>query len=197
MDTEEMSRRGTEDAELGEPNPFYYQHYYHYRRSFDRIRRQQRSQAIRTRAGFVVAFIAAIAGATALLFVRMPTQPTLSLASTATMTVVATITPKPLFPTPTVVPIEIAPETNEVHSGLQLNGFAVVSNTAGKSLRARSEPNLQAQIQASFREGERVQVLEGPVEADNLRWWRVEGAQGSGWSAELSPNGDTLLTPSS
>ena len=39
MDTEEMYRRGVADAEQGEPHPFYYQHYYQYRRGYDRTRR--------------------------------------------------------------------------------------------------------------------------------------------------------------
>ena len=36
MDTEEMYQRGVADAERGELHPFYYQHYYHYRRGYDR-----------------------------------------------------------------------------------------------------------------------------------------------------------------
>src|SRR5207247_3336673 len=39
MDTEEMYRRGVADAAQGEPHPFYYQHYYQYRRGYDRARR--------------------------------------------------------------------------------------------------------------------------------------------------------------
>ena len=41
MDTEEMYRRGIADAEQGEPHPFYYQHYYQYRRGYDQARRRQ------------------------------------------------------------------------------------------------------------------------------------------------------------
>src|SRR5689334_15870409 len=41
MDTEEMYRRGIADAEQGEPHPFYYQHYYQYRRGYDQARRRR------------------------------------------------------------------------------------------------------------------------------------------------------------
>mgnify|MGYP007071095895 FL=1 len=41
MDTEEMYRRGVADAEHGEPHPFYYQHYYQYRRAYDNARRSK------------------------------------------------------------------------------------------------------------------------------------------------------------
>ncbi|HEX5691467.1 MAG TPA: hypothetical protein VFX76_15750, partial [Roseiflexaceae bacterium] len=46
MDTEEMYQRGIADAERGELHPFYYQHYYHYRRGYDRARRQMQHPAI-------------------------------------------------------------------------------------------------------------------------------------------------------
>ena len=43
MNTEDMAQRGADDAAHGdEPNPFYYQHYYHYRRSYNRMRQRQR-----------------------------------------------------------------------------------------------------------------------------------------------------------
>src|SRR5262245_7226595 len=41
MDTEEMYRRGVADAAQGEPHPFYYQHYYQYRKGYDRARRSR------------------------------------------------------------------------------------------------------------------------------------------------------------
>lgn len=192
MDTEEMSRRGAEDAEHGDLNPFYYQHYYHYRRGFDRIRRQRRSRTMR---GWLAAAVGVgLVVTTAVFFLlRSPKSQEPPTTGIALATIAVTATPRPLFPTPTLPPT--ATTQAEQTTGLQINGFAIVSNTAGKSLRARSKPSLTAQIQATFREGERVQLLEGPVDADGLRWWRVEGEQGSGWSAELSPNGDTLLAP--
>jgi hypothetical protein len=41
MDTEEMYRRGLADAAQGDPHPFYYQHYYQYRKGYDRGRRSR------------------------------------------------------------------------------------------------------------------------------------------------------------
>ncbi len=40
--TSEMYERGAADAERGEFNPFYYQHYYYYRQGYDSVRRRNR-----------------------------------------------------------------------------------------------------------------------------------------------------------
>src|SRR5215216_4127072 len=42
-----MYERGAADADQGEPHPFYYQHYYHYRRGYDRARRRLRRPGVR------------------------------------------------------------------------------------------------------------------------------------------------------
>jgi hypothetical protein len=54
---------------------------------------------------------------------------------------------------------------------------------------------VQGAIQARIPEGSEVTLLEGPVEADGFRWWRVESPAGSGWSAEGSPEGAVYLEP--
>ncbi|HWQ13956.1 MAG TPA: hypothetical protein VNL77_14245, partial [Roseiflexaceae bacterium] len=65
----------------------------------------------------------------------------------------------------------------------------------GRPLRGRAAAGLSAPVRVAFPEGERVRLLEGPVEADGYTWWRVEGPSGAGWSAERSPEGVVWLTP--
>ena len=193
MDTEEMSRRGIEDAGRGDPDPFYYQHYYYYRRSYDQARRRNMPLLRRFRTGLLISGLIGALAVTVFLFSREPLQPQSTTASAAEVLPVPTATPKPLFPTPTLPP---PTEFVEQVVTLQTNAFAVVSNTAGKTLRGRAEPSLKAKVQTTFSEGERVRLVEGPVEADGLRWWRVEGEKGSGWSAEQSAEGIAWLLPS-
>ena len=194
MNTDDMAQRGADDAEHGdEPNPFYYQHYYHYRRTYNRVR--QRQQPLYRRAVFWFIGLAVVAALAFFLlrdtmFVARP--PTLTPRAQAAY-VQPTATPRPLFPTPTALE-PTAPPTPS--AGLQTNVFATVSNTAGKVLRSRAQPNLKAKVVTTFKEGERVRLVEGPVDADGLRWWRIEGEHGQGWSAENSPQGDVWLVPS-
>ncbi|MDQ2998963.1 MAG: SH3 domain-containing protein, partial [Chloroflexota bacterium] len=59
----------------------------------------------------------------------------------------------------------------------------------------RKQPNLKAAVIAAFKAGERVRILEGPIEADGFTWWQIEGAGGSGWSAQQSKEGVVWLQP--
>ncbi len=79
------------------------------------------------------------------------------------------LTPFPVAPGPTGV---IAP-----------GGRAVVVNPGG--LNVRASPSLNADIVAGLDLGDGVEVLEGPVSADDVTWWRVRTADGfEGWAAE-------------
>lgn len=196
MNTDDMAQRGADDAEHGdEPNPFYYQHYYHYRRSYNRAR--QRQKPVYRRA--VLWLIGVVGVAAIALFAlnnqQLVTRPPAAAASAKAPTIRSTTTPQPLFPTPTATPEPNAAPEQPI--GLQVNAFALITNTAGKALRGRAQPNLTAKVLTTFNEGERVRLLEGPVEADGLRWWRIESDRGNGWSAEYSPKGDVWLTPTS
>jgi len=63
----------------------------------------------------------------------------------------------PIFPTPTLEPTP----TPVV---LQIGASAQVVNTEG-TLRGRKQPSLKAAAIAAFKAGERVHILEGPIEA--------------------------------
>jgi hypothetical protein len=107
--------------------------------------------------------------------------------------VVVTVTPTPFVPTatppPTTIPT-VTPPPSPTPEGLFVGGKAVVSGT-GSALRLRSDPGLQATTLKTVSDGTVLKILEGPREADNLRWWRMQdetdGAEG--WAAE------TYLTP--
>ncbi len=107
--------------------------------------------------------------------------------------VVVTATPTPIVPTATLRPTDIpqpTPLPTSTPEGLFIGGEAIVSGT-GSALRLRSDPGLQSTTLKTVTDGTRLKILEGPRDADNLRWWRLQdqsdGAEG--WAAE------TYLTP--
>lgn len=109
--------------------------------------------------------------------------------------VVVTVTPTPIVPTATLRPTDVpqpTPAPTATPEGLFIGGEAVVSGT-GSALRLRSDPGLQSTTLKTVTDGTRLKILEGPRDADNLRWWRTQdptdGAEG--WAAE------TYLTPAS
>src|SRR5215470_7015826 len=115
MDTEEMYQRGLADAERGELHPFYYQHYYHYRRGYDHARRSLRRPALdwggRPRLGrLAVALAVLIAlGAGGFFVLRARSQASVAshtppIAPTVRAAVTAAVARTPIFPTITPSP---------------------------------------------------------------------------------------------
>jgi hypothetical protein len=197
MDTEEMYRRGVADAAQGEPHPFYYQHYYQYRKGYDRARRsrglaggyqnlyRQRRVWLLAAAGLVLAGIAIFFS------MRWRSQSATALPPTPVIALAAATRPPtrtPIFPTPTSTPTETL-------AVLQIGAGAQIVNIEGSVLRGRKQPNLKAVATAAFKAGERVRILEGPVDADGFTWWKIEGASGTGWSAQGSKEGVVWLQP--
>jgi hypothetical protein len=199
MDTKEMYQRGLADAEHGELHPFYYQHYYHYRRGYDHARRRLRRPSVNwsgqprwSRLALALAALVAI-GAGALFVLRARSQPTTAvgtpaIAPTARAAVTAATLRTPIFPT-------ITPSPPPPQLIMRVGGAALVANTEGRPLRGHLKPSLTSPAQVGFKEGERVQIREGPVEADGYTWWRLEGQSGTGWSAERSKEGVVWLQP--
>src|SRR3712207_409603 len=161
MDTEEMYRRGIADAEKGDPHPFYYQHYYQYRRGYDRARRRlglpggaydpRRWRTLLLAATTVVAIVATLfiwRGRMQALTARPPDIQATALPATALPT------RTPIFATPT-------PEPTAAPLVLKVGGRAPVVNTQGAALRGRREPGVRAAVTASFKEGEQLRVVEG------------------------------------
>lgn len=196
MDTEEMYRRGAADAEQGEPHPFFYQHYYPYRRGYDAARRRLRWSRAPANARsllwlpILAVMLAAVGyGAFALLTRRATPDPAPALASPPTAA--------PTRPAPTRTPIfsTATPPPTATPLALHVGGLARVVGTGGRPLRGRESPGLQSPVTAAFPEGEQVRLVEGPVDADGYTWWRIEGQSGAGWSAQGSPEGAVWLEP--
>lgn len=191
MDTDEMYQRGVADAERDELHPFYYQHYYHYRRGYDHTRR-----AIRRANGELpwrlIASIAACILIAAGIWWFIGNRNNNSVASTPEVTatapvIVATPVRTPLFPTMTP---SVTPEPK-----LEIEASAWIVNTAGSPLRGRQEPTINSPVRATFKEGEQVKILGGPIEADGYTWWQLEGSTGIGWSAERSNENVEWISP--
>ncbi len=102
--------------------------------------------------------------------------------------IVVTVTATPIIPTATARPTAIPAATitpTPTPEGLYIGGNAIVAGT-GSALRLRSDPGLQSTTLKTVSDGARLKILEGPRDADDLRWWRlhdpVDGAEG--WAVE-------------
>jgi hypothetical protein len=179
MDTEEMYERGTADAYRGEANPFYYQHYEPYRRAYNLTRRRvNKTGALPVvdvrRFGLNLAFVIAIV-LVGLIIYWFATREII-----ANVLVFATSTPVPPTPEPLI---------------LSKGGRARIQNTGATPLRVRVSPSKGAQVVGYVREGEEVQVVEGPIIEDGLVWWNIAGNDGSGWCAQNDGQGIEWLVP--
>jgi hypothetical protein len=137
------------------------------------------------------------------LYTPVPTNtpepaPTATLAATAaitpteTPTVAATATPE-LTATATVVLTPTATPEGGISSPT-VGGRAQVT-TRFEFVNLRETPGLGGETVGQLANGTIVTILEGPEEADNLRWWRVEDSEGNvGWAAERVA-GEVLLVP--
>jgi hypothetical protein len=87
--------------------------------------------------------------------------------------------------TDTPAPVQKATASPVPRSTLPIEiGSRVIVVTGGARLRSRSEPTLDGDIVANFDRGAELQVIGGPVTADDYIWWEVEGPDGRGWSAQ-------------
>jgi hypothetical protein len=77
-------------------------------------------------------------------------------------------------------------ETVAQQSGDLASGASVaVQGTGGDGLRVHAAPSLDGDVKAVLVEGAQVEVLEGPVPAGSMRWYRVryDRQGGNGWVA--------------
>lgn len=179
----DMWWRGHNDALAGDPpSESYYHYYYDYRLAYDEVRREQarnrRQRAVASigRRMLLLSPVLLLAGALGygVWALAQRSEP-----EAAAAVVFPTRTPRPT-PRPTIAPPTPTVTPEPV---LRPEGWAVVTNTQGAPLRARAAPGTAAEIQARFPEGQILRVLEGPQNADNFDWWRVEADGNSGWAA--------------
>ncbi len=192
--TSEMYELGAADAERGEFNPFYYQHYYYYRLGYDSVRRRKRPRSaiigsLILIGSIGVLFIGALVWLSGRLGPAAVAQPGIT-----TTVIVFVETPSPIPPTPTTQPSPTPSPTPEPPR-LQIGARAVVVNIGESALRLRALPGLTARVIARIPAGREVVLLEGPVVADGYTWWRVAVGSQSGWCAVTTPDGVNFLEP--
>jgi hypothetical protein len=206
----EMYERGVADAEHDEINLFYYQHYYYYRKGYDRARKRvQRATQEGERADgtpprrllFMVASLVVVAGLLGGIYWLSQSAASNTLGGiaafsgepTPTPTPPPTIVPREPIATPITAPTPLPAPTAPI---LQPGAQAQVVNVGEAALLVRGQPGTGQPVQARFPEGTQVTITEGPVEADGYTWWRIEADNVSGWSAEGDPEtGTAWLQP--
>ncbi|RMD83237.1 MAG: SH3 domain-containing protein [Chloroflexi bacterium] len=187
-----MYELGAADAERGEFNPFYYQHYYYYRLGYDSVRRRR---SWRTPVSIVLFVTGGILLVTVVVWFvgRLgPAAVAQPVVTPQTTMVVATPSPIPPTPSPLLSPTT---EPTPTPPTLQVGGRAVIVNVGNAALRLRSAPGLTARVVALIPAGREVILREGPVDADGYTWWRVEVGSVSGWCAVATPDGTLFLEP--
>lgn len=188
-----MYERGAADAERGEFNPFYYQHYYYYRQGYDSVRRRYRPRFPLAGLFIVITVIALGVTVTVWLIGQRDSsavaQPVASPAAVSETPTPTSLPPSPTpLPSPTPIPTPSPPT-------LQAGGRAVVVNVGNAPLRLRTAPGLQARVIGTLPAGREVLVREGPVVADGYTWWQVEVNNQRGWCAVVAPDGTQFLEP--
>lgn len=94
-------------------------------------------------------------------------------------------TPLPQMPTDTPTPEAPPTEAPTPEPGTVLAVGQPARVTAPAGLNYREAPATNARLIGQFGTGILVTILEGPVDSDNFRWWRIDDGQGnSGWAAQ-------------
>src|SRR5690349_19711211 len=75
---------------------------------------------------------------------------------------------------------------------VDIGAAAVVATTEGDLLSLRDSPGLDSTVLIGLGAGTEVMVLDGPVYADDIAWYKVSGAGLVGWCS-----GEWLAPPSS
>lgn len=86
-------------------------------------------------------------------------------------------------------------ERRPVRRAVRLGDDVVVTVSEGGFLKVRTQPGLDAPAEHQLDPETQLNVIEGPVEADGYRWWKVtDDKEVTGWAAE-GDNTDRWLTP--
>ena len=78
-------------------------------------------------------------------------------------------------------------EKRPVNRPVRLGDVVMVTTANGRNLSIRYEPGVHGLLKKRVVAGTHLQVIDGPVILDNVRWWKVQRADGlTGWAAEGS-----------
>ncbi|CAN5637454.1 hypothetical protein BH23CHL2_BH23CHL2_20150 [soil metagenome] len=98
------------------------------------------------------------------------------------------IAPTPIPGSPTATPQD-APTTDpgggNGQTGIYLGATVEVANTDGAGVNVRAEPTTGSDVLTIFLDGTQIQVIDGPVEAEDFTWWQITGNEvAAGWIVE-------------
>ena len=92
---------------------------------------------------------------------------------------------------PSIAPVVRAAPVQQDGGAIAVGSRLWVTGTGAAGLNVRSAPLLNSDVLGALNDGDLVQVLEGPVAADGINWYRVESTARavSGWvdGEALSP----------
>lgn len=104
-----------------------------------------------------------------------PTQPALEVTPTDT----------PPSPTFTPFPTSTPQPTPTLPAQITIGGYVKVLGSEADQLSYRSGPGLNYTRRRLLHDGTILKVLDGPEQANDLTWWRLEGEEGDiGWAAD-------------
>ncbi|MEZ4768364.1 MAG: SH3 domain-containing protein [Caldilineales bacterium] len=85
--------------------------------------------------------------------------------------------------------------TQPVNRAVKLGDEVVVTVGAGGLLKVRADAGLSSPVEHQIPENSQLSIVEGPVDANGYRWWKVsDGSSVTGWAAEGNST-DRWLTP--
>jgi hypothetical protein len=128
---------------------------------------------------------------------KTPTQ-TATRAATATSAFPPTATKAPATPTlapPTATPAPPTATPRPAPTALGKDVLASVAPPEGFKLKVRETASAAGKVLGELDKGAQVTILEGPTDANGIKWWKVDNGKGLvGWSAE-GLGTDKYLTP--
>jgi hypothetical protein len=121
-------------------------------------------------------------------------RPTATASPQPTATVTATRTPAPTTMA-TRIPSTATPTIRPAPTALAAHVIARVTLPPDYTLNVRDRASTAGKVLAQLKDSATVTIVDGPVEANGLRWWKLDTNQGvTGWSVERLDS-DQLLVP--
>jgi hypothetical protein len=78
------------------------------------------------------------------------------------------------------------PDSNGGEVGIYLGAIVEVVNTDGAGVNVRADASTSAEVLTVFLDGTQVEVIGGPVEAEEFTWWQITGNEvDSGWIVDV------------
>jgi uncharacterized protein YgiM (DUF1202 family) len=90
--------------------------------------------------------------------------------------------------------VERADEEQTLQPPLVIGSQATVYPLSGDRLNVREGAGRSFAIVTQLEQGEQVTLLDGPVEADDFRWWQIRTSDGTeGWAVDEADGEQTII----